>query len=161
MRGKQDNIEWEGNILACKCPYCGCTVSGQVIIEGVYNQKRCPKCKRFYDIPKIGVYKIKGHFYIKLVEEDFIVNDATACERWKAWLDFWKENGYHHKVVKNVDGYELVEVFRYDGQGNKKVDLKQKIFNKDNKVILSCEEPAFLTLEKQDNKIIIRGEIDD
>lgn len=158
MRGKKDNIEWNKNILACNCPYCGCTASGEVITEGVFNQKRCPKCKRFYDIPKIGVYNFRGEIYIKLIEEDFIVNNATACERWKEWLTFWKENGYYHNVVKNVDGYELVQIYRYDGQ-DKKINISHKIFDKDTEVILSCEESVFLTLEKQDNKIIIRGEI--
>lgn len=165
MRGKKDNIEWEGNIIAAKCPYCNHTGTREVTNAGVFNLFKCPKCERVYRIPEVRVHKVNEEFFIKLnnfdYKNDVSSDDMTPTERWAWWLNFWKENGYYHKVVKNVDGYKLVEVFRYDGQGNKNVGLKQKTFNKDNEVILSCEEPAFLTLEKQDNKIIIRGEIDD
>lgn len=153
MRGKKDNIEWEGNIIAAKCPYCGHTTSKAVTNAGVFNLSKCPKCERVYRIPEIRVYKATEKFVIKLNEFDYnnevASDDMTPTERWAWWLNFWKDNGYYHHIIANIYDCELVQVNRYDGQ-DKPCDFKYYIFNKENEVILTCK--------KEDDKIVFRGD---
>lgn len=159
MRGKKDNVEWNKNILASICPFCNHTTTTECTSVGVFDLKKCPNCGYLYRIPQLRVYKHNGKFYISLNEDyDFMIGDTEASERWELLIDFWQKNGWVYEVMSTVDNLKLVKVHRNTGIGIP-TDFKYYILKKDNKIILSAEEPVIINLNKDGDKIIIRGEL--
>lgn len=52
MRGKKDNIEWEGNIIGAKCPYCNHTGTREVTNAGVLIYLSVLNVNVFTEYPK-------------------------------------------------------------------------------------------------------------
>ena len=159
MRGKKDNVEWNKNILASICPFCNHTTTTECTSVGVFDLKKCPNCGYLYRIPQLRVCKHNGEFYITLNEDyEVTINGSEPSERWELMIDFWQKNGWVYSVMSIVNDFKLVMVHRYTGFETP-CDFKYYVLDKDNKIILNTEEPVSIELDKDGDKIIIRGEI--